>query len=110
VAEALALCAVAGPLAERLRGLVRVGERRWDAVIEDGPKIMLPAHGAVAALERAAALEAAEDLTGRDVTHLDLRDPGRPVVRLGQAAKLEMARALEAERSGGPAEEPGDAE
>ena len=100
VAEALALHEVAGPLEPVLRGLVRVGERRWDAVIEDGPRIMLPERGAVAAFERVAAWEAAEDLTGRDATHLDLRDPSRPVLRLGRAARAEMARVLEDERAG----------
>ena len=105
VAEALALHGVAGPLGPKLRGLVRVGERRWDAVIEDGLRIMLPERDAVAAFERAAALEAAEDLTGRDLTHLDLRDPSRPVLRLGRAATAQMARVLAAERAGEPLEE-----
>lgn len=100
VPEALALHAVAGPLGEDLRGLVRMGERRWDAVLDDGLRIMLPQKGAVAALERAAALEAAEDLTGRAVTHLDLRDPTRPVVRLARTAEAEMARVLAEERAG----------
>ena len=106
VPEALALHAAAGPLGPHLRGLVRVGARRWDAVLDEGPRVMLPERGAVAALERAAALDAAQDLVGRDVTHLDLRDPARPVLRLGPGARAEMARILAAERAGptgGPA-------
>lgn len=115
VAEALALHAVAGPLAPKLQGFVRVGERRWDAVLREGPRVMLPETGAVAALERAAAWEAAEDLSGRDVTHLDLRDPARPALRLRPAARAEMARLLAEARAGrpqpqAPTETPADAE
>jgi cell division protein FtsQ len=79
-----------------------VGERRWDAVLREGPRVMLPEAGAVAAFERAAAWEAAEDLSGRDITHLDLRDPARPALRLGRAAREELARALAEERAARP--------
>ena len=102
VPEALALHEAAGPLGPRLRGLVRIGDRRWDAVLDRGPRILLPEEGAVAAIERAAAMEAAQDLSARDVTHLDLRDPARPVLRLGPAALPEMARILAEERAGPP--------
>ena len=36
VGEALEILATAGPLAPHLRGLVRVGERRWDLVLDRG--------------------------------------------------------------------------
>ena len=103
VPEALALHAVAGPLGPKLRGLVRVGDRRWDAVLDGGLRVMLPEEGAGAALERAAALEAAQDLTGRDLTHLDLRDPDRTVLRLEPRSMAEMAARLADERAGPPA-------
>ena len=99
IAEALALHEAAGPLAPRLRGLVRIGERRWDAVLAGGARLMLPERGAVAAMERAAAL----DLGDRDVTHIDLRDPARPVARIGAASRPALALALAAERAGPPA-------
>ncbi len=102
VPEALALIEAAGPLGERLRGLVRVGDRRWDAVLDGGLRLLLPEEGAVAAIERAAAMEAAQDLGARDATHLDLRDPARPALRLGPAALREMARILAEERAGPP--------
>ena len=50
--EALALLDAAGPILPRLRGLERMGERRWDVVLDRGQRIMLPAEGALAALEQ----------------------------------------------------------
>ena len=42
-----------------LRGLVRVGDRRWDLVLDRNQKIMLPEQNAPAALERLIALDKA---------------------------------------------------
>ncbi len=82
VGEALALFDAAGPLAPRIRGLVRVGERRWDLVLDDGPTILLPETEPVFALQQVLALDAAEDLLARDLVHVDMRDPRRPTLRL----------------------------
>lgn len=86
VAEALELSRAAGPLAERLAGFVRVGERRWDVVLAGGQRILLPEKGAVAALDQALALDRAQELLARDVTVVDLRNPRRPTLRLSEAA------------------------
>ena len=86
VPEALALIAAAGPLRDRLRGLVRMGERRWDVVLDRDQRILLPAEGAVRALERTVALDEATDLLGRDVQLVDLRNAARPTLRLSPAA------------------------
>lgn len=86
-AEALALIDAAGPILPRLRGLERVGERRWDVVLDRGQRIKLPADGALQALERAIALDRAQDMLARDVTVVDLRHAARPVVRLGLEAQ-----------------------
>jgi len=86
VEEALAILDAAGPLAPRLRGLVRVGERRWDMVLSDGPTIMLPETDPLPALERVLALDASQDLLARDLSAVDMRDPRRPTVRLSGPA------------------------
>lgn len=91
--EALALLDAAGPILPRLRGLVRMGERRWDVVLDRGQRIMLPADGALAALEHAVALKRDEDLFGRDVLAIDLRDAERAVLRLGLGAQNGIRRA-----------------
>ncbi|WP_372800625.1 cell division protein FtsQ/DivIB [Paracoccus seriniphilus] len=94
--EALELLDAAGPILPRVRGLVRRGERRWDLVLDHDQRIMLPAEGAVIALEAAMALNSAEDMLGRDVKVVDLRDPSRPVLRLGLDARntIRLARGL----------------
>lgn len=97
VPEALALLAAGAPLAERLRGLERIGNRRWDVVLDRGQRILLPETGAIAALERAIALHQAQDLLNRDILALDFRN-GRPVARLGTEAVPELRRIRQIER------------
>jgi len=80
--EAQRLFAVARPISERVRGLVRVGERRWDMVLDDGQRILLPPTGAVAALERVMAREQIQGLLDRKVQVVDMRNPERPTLRL----------------------------
>ena len=101
-AEALALIEAAGPLADRLRGLQRMGERRWDAVLTRGQRILLPETRPVAALERLIALHEARDLLDRDLTHVDLRLPGRPTLRLTEDAMAELVRIRSLDTVGEP--------
>lgn len=92
VGEALALFAEAAPLRERVRGLVRVGERRWDLVLDRGQTIRLPERDPLAALGHAVALETGQRVFAREVTVMDLRDPRRPILRLTPYGKEELAR------------------
>lgn len=93
VPEALQILAAAGPVMPRMRGLVRMGERRWDLVLDRGQRILLPTEAPVRALERLIALDQAEDLLERDVLAIDLRLQDRPVLRLAPYALSEMRRA-----------------
>ncbi|MFQ6549563.1 cell division protein FtsQ/DivIB [Aestuariibius sp. 2305UL40-4] len=95
--EALALFAAARPIAGRVRGLVRMGERRWDLVLDRGQRVMLPSDGALAALERVIALHEAQDVLERDVIAVDLRNPRRLTIRMSPAAAetLRETRAVE---------------
>lgn len=86
VPEALELIRAARPLGDRLRGLVRMGERRWDVVLDRGQRILLPETGARRALERALALDAAQEFLARDLAQADFRLEGRPTVRMTQDA------------------------
>ncbi len=86
VAEALELVRAAEPFGERLRGLVRMGERRWDVVLDRGQRILLPETGARRALERAIALDMAQDLLARDLVQVDFRLEDRPTVRIAESA------------------------
>ncbi|MFZ7089526.1 cell division protein FtsQ/DivIB [Primorskyibacter sp. 2E233] len=98
VEEALELVAVAGPLASRLRGFERMGERRWDVVLDRDQRILLPETGAVRALERTIAMDEAVDMLTRDISVVDLRLPHRPTIRMKENAAQDMLRikALEA--------------
>ena len=93
VTEAMALVDAAGPILPRVRGLVRRGERRWDLVLDHGQRIMLPATGALTALEAAMAIDRAQDMLGRDIAVVDLRNPSRPVMRLGIDARNTIRQA-----------------
>lgn len=93
VPEALEILAAASPILPRARGLVRVGERRWDLVLDRGQRILLPAENPVRAVERTLALDKAEDLLARDFAQLDLRLEDRPTIRLSDQS-LEAFRQI----------------
>lgn len=93
VAEAEALIAAAGPLTTRLRGLVRIGERRWNLILDRDLTVFLPAQDPVGALDALIALNQAEDILARDLTTIDLRNEHRPVLRLAPFALEELRRA-----------------
>jgi cell division protein FtsQ len=95
VPEALAILAAAQPVLPRVRGLVRVGERRWDMVLDRGQVIRLPETGAVEAVERTMAIDAAEEMLARDVAVVDLRNPERPTLQLGAGALAAMTTMTE---------------
>ncbi len=86
VAEAKAILLAASPLAARIRGLVRISDRRWDIVLDRDQRIFLPAESPVAAVEGLVALDKAENILARDLISVDLRNPQRPVLRLAPAA------------------------
>lgn len=86
VPQALRLFSAAAPLADRVIGLVRVGERRWDLVLDRGQRIKLPEQGAVEALDRVVALNHAEELLERDIKVVDMRLAHRPTVQLTEQA------------------------
>ncbi|PSL21928.1 cell division protein FtsQ/DivIB [Shimia abyssi] len=92
VSEAMRLYAAAGPLAPRLRGLVRVGHRRWDVVLDNDQRILLPEYGAVQAFERVIALNEVQDMLERNLLVVDMRLAARPTIRLAEAAVEEWWR------------------
>lgn len=86
VTEALALVDAAGPAAPRLRGLVRMGQRRWDIVLDRDQRVLLPEMDPVAALDRLMAMNQSQDILARDLAAIDLRNGQKPVLRLTQSA------------------------
>lgn len=92
VDEALTLVRAAAPLGARLRGLVRMGDRRWDIVLDRNQRILLPEAHPVRALERVIALDHATDVLARDVAWVDMRLARRPTLRMTDAATEEWWR------------------
>jgi len=86
VPEALEIFRTSRSLGNRVRGLVRVGERRWDLVLDRGQRIMLPTERPVRALEHVLAVNEVQDLLERDVAAVDMRLGQRPTIRMTKAA------------------------
>jgi cell division protein FtsQ len=92
-AEAMELLVAAGPFQPRLRGLVRMGERRWDMVLDRNQRILLPVENPVRALDGLIALDQAQAILARDIVAVDLRLPARTALRLAPQALTELRRA-----------------
>lgn len=90
IPEAMALMGAAQRVLPNVLGLVRMGARRWDLVLTDGPRIQLPEQGALNALRWVLAQHAAQELLARDLTHVDMRVAGRPVLRMTDTARLAL--------------------
>ncbi len=86
VGEAAQIYAAGRPLGPRMRGLVRVGERRWDVVLDRDQRILLPVDDPVQALERVIELSEVDDMLERDVTVIDMRLAQRPTLRMSEEA------------------------
>lgn len=105
--EALKITNVLAPIASNVRGLVRVGDRRWDIVLVNGAKLMLPAKRPLTALKTIIETHQATDILNRNITHYDMRNPEYPNIAMNNAAweaydirqnpESEAARAMSAE-------------
>ncbi|WP_293448654.1 cell division protein FtsQ/DivIB [Planktotalea sp.] len=92
VVEAKNLMKIAAPLGSRVVGLVRMGARRWDLVLDREQRVMLPAKGAARALERVIALDQMQDVLERDLARVDMRLSQRPTIRMNENAVKELWR------------------
>ncbi len=84
-AEGLRLDEAARAGGLRVLGLTRIGERRWDLELLDGPRIMLPETEPEAALAQFVAWAAETDLLDHGFVVVDFRDPLAPVGRYGES-------------------------
>ena len=73
-------------VATRLRAAVRVADRRWNLMLDNGIEVRLPETDADAALTRLDDLTANQGLMARDIVLVDLRLADRLVVRLSDQA------------------------
>ena len=68
-------------LQQRVIAAVRVGERRWNLLLNSGANVMLPEGHEVAALDRLMQLQQDHDLLDRPLVAIDMRLPDRLVLR-----------------------------
>ena len=97
-AQVLPLAARYPQVAFQARAYVRVANRRWDIRFGNGVTVQLPEHGLDKAVARLAQMEREEQILARQISHIDLRNDERIVVRLEPEAadvraKLVAARA-----------------
>ena len=81
-ADIVSLVASYPALAERVRGYVRIADRRWDLRLDNGVVLKLPETGEARALEWLMSLDASDELLSRDIGAVDLRLSDRLVVQL----------------------------
>ena len=86
IETAQSILVAAAPLHDRLRGLVFIGGRRFDVVLDGGQIIRLPEQDPVSALERAIMLDHSEQLLARAVSVIDLRLENRPTLQVSESA------------------------
>ncbi|WP_455481455.1 cell division protein FtsQ/DivIB [Bartonella sp. B12(2025)] len=94
-------------LCSYVRAYVRVGNRRWDLVLDNGVRVMLPENDALERLSSLIKTGTAQDLFSRDILSVDLRLPDRITVSLSDealerrnAAVAEEERILKARKAG----------
>ncbi|HTH15469.1 MAG TPA: cell division protein FtsQ/DivIB, partial [Magnetospirillum sp.] len=87
--ELLTMLAAEPELAPRVRAAIRVGNRRWNLMLDDataGVEVRLPEEQPEQALHRLAQLERERALTSRRVAMIDLRTPDRMVLKTERPA------------------------
>ncbi len=71
---------------EQVRAFVRVGERRWDLVLDNNLRIMLPQTEFLAAFDRLMLMSQSGSLFSNQLSSIDMRLVERPTVRVGAAS------------------------
>ena len=67
---------------DHVRAFIRVGERRWDLILENNVRIMLPQREFLAAFDRLMLMDEAGSLLSGRLSNIDMRLVVRPTVRV----------------------------
>jgi cell division protein FtsQ len=87
-------------LTARVKGYVRVGERRWDLKLENGITVKLPEEGEDRAIADLVRMDRDSGLLARDIVAVDMRLAGRLAIELSpEAMKARLAALKEKPRS-----------
>lgn len=79
---------------ERTEAATFVSKRRWDITLKNGASVKLPEEDVGLALRRLALAQEEDGLLERDITNIDLREPGRIVVKTRPGAVQEYKAGL----------------
>lgn len=93
--ELLTMLAAEPALAQRVKAAIRVGNRRWNVMLDDavhGLEVRLPEDQPEAAWHRLAQLEKEKGVTNRAVAMIDLRTPDRLVLKTERPASPAEAK------------------
>jgi cell division protein FtsQ len=77
-------------LLTRVRGLVRVGQRRWDVVLDHNQLINLPERNPIRAMKKIVLLHEGRKLLDRDISYIDFRNIDRPILGLTETSSEEL--------------------
>jgi cell division protein FtsQ len=81
-------------LAARVKGFIRIADRRWDMRLENGITVKLPESGEAKAVDDLLAMDRESGLLSRDILTVDLRLNDRIVVKLTPDALVAREAAL----------------
>ena len=90
IEQAKKIFEAAEPLQDRMRGLVFIGDRRWNIILDRGQTLMLPEKSPIEALESIIFMDRASELLSRDVIAVDFRIKNRPTLHLSAGAIEEL--------------------
>jgi cell division protein FtsQ len=94
IGEYVALLNASGNLRPRIAAGILVAQRRWTLKMSNGVEVALPERGAVAAVSELADLQQDHGVLDKDVLTLDMRIPGRLIVRLPEDTAQARADSL----------------
>ena len=84
-AQATALLKVIDEKIDQVRGLVYVGQRRWNIIMTSGQVIMLPENDPEQAIQKILILDKVEQILSREIEVFDFRLPSRITLRVPPA-------------------------
>ena len=85
--EAFFIYSISNSFSDEILGLVRIGERRWDVILKNGRKIMLPADELTKVYKNLIMENKVKKLLSVNFSLLDLRNPNRMMIRRQKDAK-----------------------
>ena len=85
--EAFFIYSISNSFSDEILGLVRIGERRWDIILKNGRKIMLPADELTKVYKNLIMENKVKKLLSVNFSLLDLRNPNRMMIRRQRDAK-----------------------